>query len=113
MDFKQLKKHKCSILEDMKALSSHIKYAFTCTLMLALLVSAPVEAADSFQESKEEVEETKLFVRANQSVRQKPRKKSNVPASVHYHQDCRNPPTDCVQQQSPKYILYCNLIFYE
>lgn len=80
---------------------------------IMLLAAQPVEASESYKEV-EEVEEVKLFCEGRDRVRKKPksspRKKKNGASNVHASYI---PSEDPSFRDLRKYILYCNLIFYE
>ncbi len=97
----------------MKIIRSHIKHLLICPLLLAFFISAPVEASDSVQENKEEVHETKLFFKGNQSVKQKPKHTAELPQPVREISSVNATSSEQVKEQRPRYILYCNLIYYE
>ena len=97
----------------MKVIRSNIKYLLICPLIFAFFISTPVEASDSFQENKEEVEETKIYYRIVQSVKQKPRNNANAARPKTEFAVASPVLPEGSQPQQPRYILYCNLIFYE
>ena len=97
----------------MQLVRTYIKYLLICPLVIAFFIAAPVEASDSVKETKEEVEETKLYFKVNQTVKQKPKHRAERPGQ--FRKTDANPLSNLSQanHQPPKYILYCNLIFYE
>ena len=97
----------------MQVIRSNIKYLLICPLVIAFFIAAPVEASDSVKETKEEVEETKLYYKVNQTVKQKPKHRAEGSGQIHKIESNPLLPLDRVNHQPPKYILYCNLIFYE
>lgn len=97
----------------MKVIRSNIKYILICPLVIAFFIAAPVEASDPVKENKEEVQETKLFYKTPQSVKQKPKHNAEVPKLVRNVSANFSTSSNAVYTQRPKYILYCNLIFYE
>jgi len=97
----------------MKVIRSNIKYILLCPLVIAFFIATPVEASDSLTESKEEVEETKLYFKVTQAVKQKPKRNAEPPFFLHSEELNGIIPLSWGYNQRPKYILYCNLIFYE
>ena len=97
----------------MKVIRSYIKYLLICPLVIAFSIVTPVEASESFQENIEEVDETKIYHEQKQSINQKPKNQADEASPLHDLLECKISDPSWLPTQLPKYILYCNLIFYE
>ncbi|MEM6641951.1 MAG: hypothetical protein AAF616_03140 [Bacteroidota bacterium] len=97
----------------MKSELRYYKYFLIFALVIAIFAAVPVQAAETAKENTEEVEETKLFCKENQSVKQKPKHNADRNGLTKRLLIAKIDDQYLVRSQLPKYILYCNLIFYE